>query len=102
MNDFFDRHPRFFETSTVGTWSQRLALRYEAIVDSNRDIFPNAKVLDLASHDGRWSYAALCAGAAHVTGIEARPELIAAADENMKHYGISEDKYRLCRVTLID
>ena len=55
---------------------------------------PNAKVLDLASHDGRWSYAALCAGAAHVTGIEVRSEPIAAANETMRYYGISEDKYR--------
>ena len=38
--------------------------------------FIGANVLDLASHDGRWSWAALNLGAKHVTGIEARGELI--------------------------
>ena len=29
--------------------------RYEALFASNRDVFDGARVLDLASHDGRYS-----------------------------------------------
>ena len=46
--------------------------RYEALFASNRDIFDGARVLDLATHDGRYSFAALKTGAAHVTGVEVR------------------------------
>jgi predicted RNA methylase len=35
-----------------------------------------ARVLDLASHDGRWSYAFAGVGAASVVGIEGRQEMI--------------------------
>jgi 2-polyprenyl-3-methyl-5-hydroxy-6-metoxy-1,4-benzoquinol methylase len=37
-------------------------------------------VLDIAAHDGRWSYALAAAGAAEVVGVEARAELIARFD----------------------
>ncbi|MEL7174752.1 MAG: class I SAM-dependent methyltransferase, partial [Pseudomonadota bacterium] len=55
----------------------RLNARYAAMIHPNRAHFAGARVLDLASHDGRWSFAALKAGAAHVTGIEVRAKLIA-------------------------
>src|SRR6476661_8939613 len=70
---FFDKYPRFYETSQTTATRGRLNLRYEAIFAENRDIFAGAKVLDIASHDGRWSLAALECGAASVIGIEARP-----------------------------
>jgi len=44
-------------------------------------------VLDLASHDGRWSFAAGKAGASYVLGIEARPHLVEAARNNVLAYG---------------
>jgi hypothetical protein len=77
----------------MGAWPERLSSRYEAIVESNRDRLRDARVLDLASHDGRWSLAALEAGAAHVTGIEARADLVRVAIDNMKYYGISDDRF---------
>ena len=55
---FFSTHSRFFESSVVGSWPERLDARYEAIVTPNKDAFTGARVLDLASHDGRWSFAA--------------------------------------------
>ncbi len=58
----------------------------------NRDIFAGASVLDLASHDGRWSLAALATGARSVVGIEARPELVKAATENLGEYGYGADR----------
>jgi hypothetical protein len=63
-----------------------LNLRYEAIFAANRDVFAGARVLDIASHDGRWSLAALKTGAAEVIGIEARGELVRAAQENLALY----------------
>ena len=90
---FFDDYPRFHETSQVGPSADRLNLRYEAIFGSNRDIFAGARVLDLACNDGRWSFAALKTGAAHVTGIEARPELCENAEETMRHYEADPQTY---------
>jgi Methyltransferase domain len=51
-------------------------------------------VLDIASHDGRWSFAALQAGCAHVTGIEARPHLVELANQTFRDYGVDPDRYR--------
>lgn len=91
---FFEQFPRFYLTSSTGLTAARLNLRYEAIFGENRDVFPGASVLDLASHDGRWSLAALAAGARSVTGIEARPELVKAAAENLGEYGYEADRVR--------
>ena len=83
---FFDAFPRFYETSQTHASRGRLNLRYEAIFTQNADIFAGARVLDIASHDGRWSLAALCTGAAEVVGIEAREDLVEDARENLAQY----------------
>ncbi len=89
---FFEQFPRFYTTSSTGLTTARLNLRYEAIIGENRDLFEGASVLDLASHDGRWSLAALANGARSVTGVEARPELVKAATENLAEYGYGADR----------
>jgi predicted nicotinamide N-methyase len=99
---FFDRYPRFRSTSYVGSSPNRLNKRHEAVIGSNRALFAGARVLDLASHDGRWSFAALDAGAAHVTGIEARAELVARANETFAAYGVPADRYRFVAGELPD
>jgi Methyltransferase domain len=91
---FFEQFPRFYVTSSTAPTTARLNLRYEAIFCENRDIFEGASVLDLASHDGRWSLAALVTGARLVIGIEARPELVKAATENLGEYGFGADRVR--------
>jgi len=91
---FFDHYPRFQSTSYVGASALRLNKRHQAVIESNRGLFAGARVLDLASHDGRWSFAALHAGAAHVTGIEARADLVARANETFAGYGIAADRFR--------
>jgi hypothetical protein len=91
---FFEQFPRFYVTSSTAPTTARLNLRYEAIFGENRDVFEGASVLDLASHDGRWSLAALATGARSVTGIEARPELVKAATENLGAYGYGPDRVR--------
>src|SRR4051812_33123679 len=98
---FADDYPRFIETSDLTPepperrkrrrsaieQRNRLNERCEAFFASNRDIFDGARVLDLASHDGRYSFAALKTGAAHVTGVEVRQSLIDGAQEVFAFYG---------------
>lgn len=55
----------------------RLNQRHRFVVAPFVQDIAGARVLDLASHDGRWPYAYAAAGAAQVIGIEARAELIA-------------------------
>jgi len=84
---FFDQYPRFYDTSETFAYPSRLNLRHEAIFGENTDIFEGRRVLDIASHDGRWSFAALQAGAASVVGIEGRPELVASAGRRSRTTG---------------
>ena len=91
---FFDDHPRFLETSNTGNQLSRLNWRYKAVIEDNVDLLQAKRVLDIASHDGRWSYAALRVGASYVTGIEARPRLVENAKRTLEHYGASPDTYR--------
>lgn len=90
---FFDRFPRFYETSNTSPQPGRLNLRHEAIFAENADVFDGARVLDIASHDGRWSLAALMSGAASVVGIEPREELVASARESLSQYAPSGASY---------
>lgn len=90
---FFDQYDRFLSTGTVFTAPHRLNLRHQAIIERNRDVLAGARVLDIASHDGRWSFAALAAGAAHVTGVEARAEAVKSATETFASYDVDPTTY---------
>lgn len=90
---FFDQYPRFHGTSKTASSARRLNLRHRAMIEANSDILAGARVLDLASHDGRWSFAALQAGAAHVTGVEARHGLVKNANESFAEYDVPRDRY---------
>lgn len=90
---FFDRHPRFFTTSETSAHPWRLNLRYEAIFSEHRDVIAGSSVLDIASHDGRWSLAALETGAESVVGIEARKDLVELAEENLRLSGADEARF---------
>ena len=92
---FAEDYPRFIRSQRAHTERpQRMNERYEALFASNRDIFDGARVLDLASHDGRYSFAALKTGAAHVTGVEVRQSLIDKAQETFAFYGQDPETYR--------
>lgn len=93
---FFDDYPRFGETSTVAANFQRLNFRYRHMIERNRHLLEGKRVLDIASHDGRFTFAALVGGnAAHVTGIEARESLVENAAGTIASYGVSPDRFRL-------
>ncbi len=91
---FAEDYPRFIEASELEPQPQRLNERYEALFASNRGMFEGARVLDLASHDGRYSFAALKTGAAHVTGVEVRQSLVDKAEETFSFYGQDPETYR--------
>ncbi len=54
----------------------RLATRHRFLVEPFAEEINGARVLDLAAHDGRWSYALAAAGAREVIGVEARRDVL--------------------------
>ncbi len=99
---FFEQFPRFVETSETGPWLDRLNARYLALIHTNREIIKGARVLDLASHDGRFSFAALQNGAASVIGIEHEPHLVSKANENMALHDVARDSYEFLLGDMFD
>lgn len=71
--DFLDDNPRY---SGRPLSINRLNRRYDHLVRPYLTDLDGARVLDLASHDGRWAYALSAAGAAGVLGVEARADQI--------------------------
>jgi protein-L-isoaspartate O-methyltransferase len=90
---FFDQFDRFYTTSKTSPYPERLNCRFEAIVAKNKELYSGKRVLDIASHDGRWSFAALSAGASHVLGIEPREELVENARATLAYYNVEESRY---------
>jgi len=90
---FFDQFNEFYKTSKTGSFPNRLNNRYLTLIDKNKHIIENSSILDLGSHDGRWSFASLKNNAYKVLGIEANPELVKNCITNMEKYGISKDRY---------
>jgi ubiquinone/menaquinone biosynthesis C-methylase UbiE len=62
------------------------------LIQSNLNVICGRNVLDIACHDGRWSFAATKAGASYVLGIEARQRLVAVARENMREHGVPQSR----------
>src|SRR5438067_448859 len=85
---FFTSYPNFLKTSEQGAHLDRLNARHVALIATNKAHIEGKRVLDLASHDGRWSFAALQAGASYVHGIEAREHLVENSEINFSLYGV--------------
>ena len=91
---FFDAYPLFAEEGTVAATPSRLNFRHELIVEANAPLLKGARVLDIACNDGRFGLAALLgAGAAHVTGVEARGEAIERGRRAFAEYGVEPSRY---------
>lgn len=56
---------------------RRMNLRHRHVIEPVRAELKHARVLDLGSHDGRWPFALVKAGANGVVGIEGRAAMIA-------------------------
>jgi hypothetical protein len=91
---FFDQYPRFYTTSQTSAVPHRLNARHTAIIEGNRECLFGKVVLDIASHDGRWSFAALEAGAKQVVGIEPRDELVGKTQATFAEYGVEQSRYQ--------
>lgn len=95
---FFDAFPTFAETSKTGPSLSRLNARHRVLLHEQRDLLDGATVLDLASHDGRFSFAALHTGASRVVGVEHDPELVRRARATFAAHDVDPDRYRFeCR-----
>jgi hypothetical protein len=64
----------------------RINERYKRIIESNLTQIVGKRILDLAAHDGRWTWAALTAGAAYVEAVEGRPELVQQANQALSEF----------------
>jgi SAM-dependent methyltransferase len=84
----------FLATSQTNPNPVRLNWRCEMLLTRNRHMIEGQRVLDLASHDGRFTYACLRLGASSVLGVEGRPHLVANARENLAKLGIEEARFR--------
>lgn len=71
--DFLQTLPPYDENETT---IRRLYQRHRLIIDPFVPQIQDHRVLDLACHDGRWSFALAAAGATQVVGVEARQDLI--------------------------
>ena len=101
---FFRRYDRLIKSLPESTKSAtgfvdaiRLRRRYDAIISQNRELFRNARVLDVMSSHGFWSLAALDAGAAHVVAVETSRGPVDTAEKNFNEYGIKPESYKLVR-----
>lgn len=86
MKYFFDQYENFYKTSYTGNAPSRLHYRHHALINQNKHLLNGQSVLDLASHDGRWTFSAVHAGAKKVVGIEGRKDLIDKARLNLNLY----------------
>jgi protein-L-isoaspartate O-methyltransferase len=92
---------RFLETSTVKAQANRLNWRCELLLARHPEAIRGRRILDLASHDGRFSYACLKLGAAHVTGIEGREHFVRHAEETLGALGVG-DRARFLQGDIFD
>ncbi|HTZ37367.1 MAG TPA: Stf0 family sulfotransferase [Stellaceae bacterium] len=97
---FFDRHAELIKSLPIRSDSgpgslETIRRRYDRVFMRNRDLFANARVLDLMSAQGFWSVAALDAGAAHVVAVERSERLIQIAERNLAESGVDARRYRL-------
>ena len=77
----------FLETSRVYATVDRLNYVCEMLLTRNLHAIRDKNILDIASHDGTYSYACLQLGAKYVVGVEPRSHLVHDAIENLTSLG---------------
>jgi len=87
---------------TAETSPHRLNWRCEILLTRNQEAIEGKKVLDLASHDGVFSYACLKMGASHVTGVEGRESLIKSAIGNLTSLGCPPERFTFIQGDVFD
>ena len=92
----------FLRTSNTAAHPSRLNWRAEIILSRNQKAIKDKRILDLASHDGRFSWACLELGASHVTGVEGRRQLVESATENLIGLGYKPDNFTFIQGDIFD
>lgn len=91
MKNFFEEYYDFTTSSVVGNSVNRLVYRHNLFMDSIS--FKDKTVLDLGSHDGRWSFAAAEKGAKSVTSVEYNKVLLEKAELIREKYAWSNVEF---------
>ncbi|WP_282010392.1 class I SAM-dependent methyltransferase [Nitrospina watsonii] len=90
----------FLTTDTRATrWAipyhyECLNARVEVLIDRNRDAITEGRILDVASHIGTFSYAALQRGAAFVHGVDTEADTIRRAHNLFANHNVAEIRYQ--------
>jgi hypothetical protein len=92
----------YLSSSNVRAVAQRLNWRAKVLVSGYADDFRGKRVLDLASHDGRFMHAALSHGAAKVVGVEVREGHLDAARANLAQGGHPGERYEVVAGDLVE
>jgi Methyltransferase domain len=85
---------QFLKTSKIAVSTNRLNWRAEVLIAENRGAIEGKRILDLASCDGRFSYAALMCGAKYVLGVDGRQQHVDNAEKNLDMAGFGSDRYK--------
>lgn len=92
----------FLQSSQTGASLDRLNFRCEILLSRNKEAIKGKRILDLASHDGRFSYACLELGARHVTGVEGRHHLVESAKKNLIDLGHKPKHFKFVQDDIFD
>lgn len=92
----------FLKTSKTSAIPNRLNWRCEVLLARNQEAIRDKGILDLASHDGRFSYACLRLGAKHVTGVEGRSHLVKFASDNLMSLGYGLENFSFVEDDVFD
>lgn len=92
----------FPNTSRTGADTYRLNWRCEILLSRNLEAIKGKKILDLTSHDGRFTYASLKLGAKHVTGVEGREYLVKSSIDNLTQMGYTQEQFTFIHGDIFD
>lgn len=101
MSNFFDAYPAFYGEELIRN-PKRLNARYRAIIESHRELIEGANILDVAAFDCRWTFAAIKAGAEHVTAVEIKPHYLRQGEAKLEQYKVDPAQYDLINADLIE
>jgi LPS sulfotransferase NodH len=90
---FINNLPARMSPSAAYVDALRSRQLFKVVVEQNRSLFENARVLVFPAIDGRWGLAALDVDAAYVIGIEPMRRFAAKADSTFAEYGIERNRY---------
>jgi 2-polyprenyl-3-methyl-5-hydroxy-6-metoxy-1,4-benzoquinol methylase len=92
MQRFFKKNDIFFNTSKVAAGPARLNYRANFILKKCN--LKNKRILELGSHNGRFTYVCLKLGCKSIVGVEYSKKYTEAANANLKSFPQFSGKYQ--------